>query len=51
MDLYTNAAERVTGAVQFIHQFVDMQSVQVAPEFSSTGQAATTCQVCLSVSH
>jgi len=41
--LYENATTVLTGGVDFRHTYVDMQSVSVSAEFTSTGQNATTC--------
>ena len=45
--LYAAASAKLTGSVQFAHTFVDMQSVQIAPEFSTTGKAAVTCKAAM----
>jgi hypothetical protein len=45
--LYAAASAKLTGSVQFAHTFVDMQNVQIAPEFSTTGKAAVTCKAAM----
>lgn len=46
-ELYAGATTKLIGPVKFVHQFVDMQAVQIQPEFSTTHQAATTCQAAM----
>lgn len=43
MELYKNAREVISGAINFRHTFVEMRNVTVSPEYTGTGSIGKVC--------
>jgi neutral ceramidase len=47
LELYESAATLLTGNLDYIHTFVDMENVTVDAQWTSTGNVETTCMAAL----